>query len=66
MLTIKSKMFVFDTNSLNINLREFYCIFKYQILCYNQCVIKNKVFEFIDLNKYSHLPREIYYMDKAP
>src|SRR5699024_1820742 len=60
------KTIVFDTNPLNTNLRGFSWIFKFQNLCYNQCVIKLKVHEFLELNEASNLPREIYYMDKAP
>ncbi len=59
------KTIVFDTKPLNSNLRGFACIFKYQNLCYNQRIIKIKVYEFIDLNKSSHLSREAYYIDKV-
>lgn len=66
MITIESKMFVFDTKPLNYELRGFSYIFQFLNLCYNQCSINIKNHEFLDDERRVYLHRELDFISKYP
>lgn len=63
---LESKRIVFDTKPLNYKLRGFSWIFKSINLCYNQCIVNNKKYEFLDADKRVYLHRELYFVNKRP
>ncbi len=60
------KMFVFDTKPLNLILRGFFWISKSKNLCYNQCIINTKKYEFSDDERRVYLHRELDFINKYP
>ena len=58
--------FVFDTKPLNYELRGFSYIFQFLNLCYNQCSINIKSYEFLDDKRRVYLHRELDFINKYP
>ncbi len=56
--------FVFDTKPLNLILRGFSWISKSKNLCYNQCIINTKKYEFSDDESRVYLHRELDFISK--
>ena len=61
---MKLKTIVFDTKPLNLILRGFSWISKSKNLCYNQCIINTKKYEFSDDESRVYLHRELDFISK--